>query len=266
MGKAFADRWGVPVRAALRHRAALAYGSDVQDVPWWGVISSAAAPVLLIGGWTVAASLQPHYDPVADTVSALAAQGATDRWVMTLTFVVVGCCYIVTALALRPAGTTGRLILIAGALAGLLVAANPERPADPYPIPHIIAASAGLAGLVTWPAGACRRGSAVPWGLRPAVATTAVAVLFALVLWFGADLVLGAGQVGLAERVAGGAQAVWPLAVVLSCCWPREPAEDKNAVKARAAAAAPRTAPPMACQVVWSRIATRDQPSSPTSR
>ena len=121
----------------------------------------------MIGGWTVAASLQPQYDPVADTVSALAAQGATDRWVMTLTFVLVGCCYIVTALALRPAGATGRLILIAGALAGLLVAANPEHPADPYPIPHIIAASAGLAGLVTWPAGAWRRGSAVPWGFGP---------------------------------------------------------------------------------------------------
>ena len=49
------------------------------------------------------------------------------------------------------------------------------------------------------------------------MAATAVTVLFALVLWFVAELVLGAGQVGLAERVAGGAQAVWPLAVVLSC-------------------------------------------------
>ena len=219
----------------------------------------------MIGGWTLAASLQPQYDPVADTVSALAAPGATDRWVMTLTFLLVAGCYIVTALALRPAGAAGRLILIAGAVAGLLVAANPEHPGDAYPVPHIIAASAGLAGLVTWPAGAWRRGSAVPWGLRPAVAAAAVAVLFALVLWFGAELVLGAVQVGLAERVAGGAQAAWPLAVVLSC---RRPSRRryKNAVKARAAAAAPRTAPPAACQAVWSRTATRDQPSSPTSR
>ncbi len=55
-------------------------------VPWWGVVSSAAAPVLMAGGWTVAASLQPRFDPVAGTVSALAAQGAADRWVMTLMF------------------------------------------------------------------------------------------------------------------------------------------------------------------------------------
>ena len=190
------------------------------------MVSSAATPVLLIGGWTLAAGLQPRFDPVADTVSALAAQGAADRWVMTLTFVVVGGCYIVTALALRPARAAGRLILIAGVLAGMLVAASPERAGDAYPIGHILAASAGLAGLVTWPAGAWRRGPAVPWGLRPPVAATAVVVLLALVAWFGAELILGIGQVGLAERVAGGAQAIWPLAVVLSC---RQAALAKNA-------------------------------------
>ena len=62
----------------------------MQGVPWWGVVSSAAAPVLMVGGWTAAADLQPRFDPVSETVSSLAAPGATDRWVMTLTFVVVG--------------------------------------------------------------------------------------------------------------------------------------------------------------------------------
>ena len=76
----------------------------MRGVPWWGVISSAAALVLMVGGWTVAAGLQPHsFDPVAQTVSALAAPGAADRWVMTLTFLVVGACDFVTGLALgRP--------------------------------------------------------------------------------------------------------------------------------------------------------------------
>ena len=77
----------------------------MRRVPWWGVVSAAAAPVLMVGGWTVAASVQPRFDPVADTVSELAAQGTPDRWVMSVTFVVVGVCYVVTALALRPAGT-----------------------------------------------------------------------------------------------------------------------------------------------------------------
>jgi hypothetical protein len=44
-------------------------------------------------------------------------------------------------------------------------------------------------------------------------------------LWFGAELITGSGQAGLAERAAGAAQALWPLAVVLSCCRPmRSPA------------------------------------------
>jgi len=49
------------------------------------MVSAAVAPVLLISGWTFAAGLQRGtYNAVADTVSALAAEGAADRWVMTL--------------------------------------------------------------------------------------------------------------------------------------------------------------------------------------
>jgi hypothetical membrane protein len=200
------------------------YGGGMRDVPWWGVLSAAAAPVLLVGGFTVAAGLQARFDPVADTVSALAAPGATDRWVMTVTFVVVGVCYVLTGLALRPAGAAGRLILITGSLAGMLVAANPISADDAYPVRHILWASIGLAALTTWPAGAWRRGPAVPWGLRPAVAAAAVTVLLALLAWFAAELVTGSGQVGLAERVTGIAEAVWPLAVVLSCLRPAQAA------------------------------------------
>jgi hypothetical protein len=190
----------------------------VRAVPWWGVASSAAAPVLMTGGWTVAAALQPHsYNPVADTVSALAAVGAPDRWVMTLTFLVVAACDVVTGLALRPARTPGRLILIAGAVAGLLVAANPEQPGTNYPLPHIIFGAAGSLALVAWPAGAWRRGPSVPWGLRPAVSAGVVALLLTLLVWFVAELFTGGAQVGLAERIFGTAQALWPLTVVVSC-------------------------------------------------
>jgi hypothetical protein len=192
----------------------------VRAVPWWGVVSAAAAPVLMAGGWTVAAGLQPHsYSPVADTVSALAAPGAADRWVMTATFLVVSACDVVTALALRPARTQGRLILMVGAVAGLLVAANPEVPGTRFPLPHMICAGAGCAAMVTWPAGAWRRGPSVPWGLRPAVSAVAVAVLVALLAWFAVELITAGGKTGLAERMFGAGQALWPLAVVASCLY-----------------------------------------------
>jgi hypothetical protein len=191
----------------------------VRAVPWWGVVSSAAAPVLMAGGWTVAAGLQPphSYNPIADTVSSLAAVGAHDRWVMTLTFVLVAACDVGTGLALRPARAPGRLILIAGAVAGVFVAANPEQPGTNYPLPHIIFGAAGCAALVAWPAGAWRRGRSAPWGLRPAVSGGAVAVLLVLLAWFGAELITAGGQAGLAERIFGAGQALWPLAVVVSC-------------------------------------------------
>jgi hypothetical membrane protein len=203
----------------------------MRAVPWWGVISSVGAPVVLIGGWTVAAGLQPRYDPVADTVSALAAIGAPDRWVMNLVFLLVGLCYVATALALRPAKTAGRLILIGGAISGMLVAANPEHAGGGFgSVPHLVFASIGLAGLTLWPLAAAQHGAAAPWGLRRAPAAAAVVVQFALLAWFSAELILAAHQVGLAERIMGAAQAAWPLTVVLSCYLPaRAPATARNA-------------------------------------
>ncbi len=74
--------------------------------------------------------------------------------------------------------------------------------------------------MALWPAGAWQRGPSVPWGLRPAVCACAVAVLLALLAWFGAELVTGAGRAGLAERIVGLAQALWLLTAVLSCRFP----------------------------------------------
>jgi len=192
----------------------------MRGVAWWGAISAVAAPVVLIGGWTVAAGLQPRFDPVADTVSDLAAIGATDRWVMNLVFVLVGACYILTALALRSAKTVGRMVLIAGAIAGMLVAANPEHAGGFGSVPHFVFASLGFAGLTLWPVAAAKKGHMAPWGLRRGPAVAAVAVQFALLAWFGTELIMAGAQVGLAERVMGAAQTAWPLAVVLSCYLP----------------------------------------------
>ena len=123
---------GRPARAR-RDAASGTVSSDVPgtpavlSVPWWGMVSAVVAPVLLISGWTFAAGRQRGtYNAVADTVSALAAEGAADRWVMTIAFLLAGAFEVVTGLSLRPAAAAGRLILMAGGVAGLLVAASPE--------------------------------------------------------------------------------------------------------------------------------------------
>jgi len=48
--------------------------------------------------------------------------------VMTLTFLVVGACDVVTGLALRAAALKGRLVLIGAGVAGMLVAARHRPP------------------------------------------------------------------------------------------------------------------------------------------
>jgi len=142
----------------------------VRRVPWWGVVSAAAAPVLLIGGWTVAARLQPgSFNAVADTISALAARGAADRQVMTLALAGTGTCYILTGLALRPAAWPGRLILMGGGAATVLVAANPQPGGGGNSPAHVFWAAAGFVALAAWPlilVLACRRRRAAGVGAK----------------------------------------------------------------------------------------------------
>jgi hypothetical membrane protein len=188
-------------------------------VPWWGRLSSALAPVLLIGGWTLAASLQPGgFDSVTGTISELAGYDATSRWVMTVGIAGTGVCHLVTASALRPAAWVGRTVLAVGGVFTLLVAAFPLPADGGSSAAHSVVAFLAFVLLTAWPAWS-PRGSVrgfVPWGLRRRVALSAFALLTLATLGFFAAVVLGAGPVGLLERIVAGAQALWPLAVVAS--------------------------------------------------
>jgi hypothetical membrane protein len=162
----------------------------------------------------VAAWLQPAgYSSTRQTISELAGHGATDRWLMTVALVGVGLCHLVTAYGLG-AATAGRLVHALGGVATLGVAAF-ALPAVGSSGPHTLAASIAFATLAVWPALGWYRRSPV-WGLRPAVAIPAAALLLALVGWFAATLWGGGEWVGLSERVAAGAQALWPLVITLT--------------------------------------------------
>jgi hypothetical membrane protein len=185
------------------------------STPRWALLSSAAAPVALIGGWTLAAQRQPDgYDSTVATISSLAASGAADRWVMTAALLAVGVCHAVTALGLSRAAPAGRVALGLGGVATMLVAALPLPAVGAAPA-HAAAAGVAFVALAVWPALAWRRRGGGPVALRPVVSLAAALVLLGLVGWFAASLGTG-GRVGLAERVAAGAQACWPLIAALS--------------------------------------------------
>lgn len=169
----------------------------------WTLVSSALAPVALVGAWTIGAARQPAaYDPVRDTISALAAHGAHDPWVMTGGLVVLGGCHVATAAGLVEARPLGRVVLAAGGVTAALVAAFPQ------PSPgHFPAATASFLALALWPAV-----SGLPSRRAGLLATGGLAVLLG---WFSTQL--GDGDLlGLSERVVAGAEALWPLGVVLT--------------------------------------------------
>jgi len=163
------------------------------------------APVALIGGWTVAAALQRGgFDQVTETISALAARDADHREVMTAALAAVGVAHLTTAVALRSAGRPARLLHGVGGAATVLVAVFPLPGGDGHSAAHTTAAAVAFGTLAAWPA-----------LVRRPVDRAAAGVLLGLVGWFAVELIGDGAHVGLSERVAAGAQAIWPLLAVL---------------------------------------------------
>lgn len=201
------DRTGAAPRSAAGARA------PVQP-PTWALVSATIAPVAMIGGWTVAAARQAAaFDPVRDTISALATSAATAGWIMTAGLAVTGVCHVITAAGLRAAAPGGRVLLAVGGVATAAVAALPV---DVAPGAHGAAAGVAFVALSVWPAAAGRPGARGV--LRRRRGTAATTGLVALLVWFvlelqGAPPASGA-LTGLAERALAGAQSLWPLVVV----------------------------------------------------
>ncbi|WP_137990808.1 DUF998 domain-containing protein [Streptomyces vilmorinianum] len=191
----------------------------MRAVPRWALLSSGCAPVVLIGGWSIAAALEgPAYDPVAQTISVLGAYGAAGFWVMTGAFLALGVCHLLTAWGLRPAAFAGRVALGAGGVAAFVVAMLPA-PSSGGSLPHGSVAVVGFALLALWPVlAADRDGGAAPWGLRPVPAVAATTLMSVGAGWFLIEM-HREGAAGVAERLVTCMQSLWPLVVVASCLW-----------------------------------------------
>ena len=101
----------------------------MSTVPRWALLSAGGAPLFLVGGWTLAQSAQSGgFDPVRQTISALAATGTDHRWIMTIGLAGLGLCHLTTALGLVSAAPAGRALL---ALGGLATVARGRVPAAP---------------------------------------------------------------------------------------------------------------------------------------
>jgi hypothetical protein len=174
-------------------------------------------------GWTVAAGLQSRgYDQLTQTVSALAAYGATDRWVMTGALYAAGACYMATALGLRSVAAAGRWTLACGGAASMLVASFPQPAGGAAPGAHVAALVIGSSAMTVWPLFACTRRPGRPWILSPSIGLSVTGLFVALSAWFLVEANTG-GPVGLAERIDGGTESLWPLIVAVGLLYQRPP-------------------------------------------
>ncbi|MEV6107016.1 DUF998 domain-containing protein [Streptomyces sp. NPDC051940] len=185
-------------------------------VPRWALVSSGCAPVFLIGGWAVAAVLEGSaYDPATQTISVLAAYGASGFWVMTGALLALGVCHVLTAWGLRAAAFAGRVALAGGGVAALVVTLFPA-PSSGGSLRHGSVAVVGFTLLAVWPVLSVDRSKAAPWGLRPAPSIVVTAVMAVGAVWFLIESI-GDGVPGVAERALTSVQALWPFVVVASC-------------------------------------------------
>ena len=188
----------------------------------WAIISAGLAPILLTGAYLIADILQPaSYSPVRMTISVMAGQAGTDRWVMTGGIVLVGGCYLVAAAGLTGVRASARALLAVAGLAGIGIAASPEpaRGATPW---HLAWTMLGAVTIAVWPAFAARRASPRPLILSVCGSGAVTAVFVILLGWLLAETRDGS-VLGLAERLTSSIQTCWPFIVALTLRRTRRP-------------------------------------------
>ena len=214
-----------------------------RPVPGWAVATALLTPVVLIGGWLIGDALQPtSYSPMRQTMSVLAGDSGTDRWVMTAALLLVGSCQIATGAGLTAVRLPARILLILTGLSTLGVAANPE-PATGPTLRHLVFAASCVVTTAIWPVLVARRGPAPSWILR-GYGCAAVTVVFAgLSCWVLIAARYGGGDLGMVERPTSAVQGTFPLIVALAL---RQTARDagtraRRALEALAGSLADRT-------------------------
>jgi hypothetical protein len=202
-----------------------------RPVPGWAVVTALLAPAVLVGGWLIAGSLQPaSYSPMRQTISVLAGQSGTDRWVMTSALLLVGGCQIATGAGLTAVRAPARILLILTGLSTLGIAATPE-PAGGPTTRHLAFAVSCVVTTAVWPVLVAGRGAARSWIVSAYGCATVTALFAGLSCWLLIAARDGSGDLGMVERLTSAGQGFFPLVVALAlrqtAGGPRDPAMNR---------------------------------------
>jgi hypothetical protein len=181
----------------------------------WVPVCAGLSPALLTIAWLIGDAVQPtSYSPMRQTVSVLAGDAATDRWIVTGALYGIGVCYLATAAGLRAVTLRARVGLVVAGLAAIGIAASPE-PVSGGRAQHLIFTVIGAVAIAVWPALGAQ--TPTPASILVSARVSAVVSLgFLILLSWTVVETQGGASLGLAERVSSAIQTGWPLAVTLS--------------------------------------------------
>jgi hypothetical membrane protein len=191
----------------------------MQLIGIWALIAATLGPLQNIAGWSISGLLWEGYDPVAKTISDLAADDSPVQLIQSSFFLFGALLTFVGAWNAKALALPGRLALFFAGIAaiGYTVFTTPSQTS--YSDAHRLFATIAFVLFSAWPLLAMRFDKRYHWSLRPIGAISATVVLGLTTLWFLLTwLEPGQPIVGLSERVIAVMQVLW-LSFVIWAQW-----------------------------------------------
>ena len=195
---------------AIRIVSFTQYVLVMQLIGIWAVIAATLGPIQNVLGWGISGALWPGYDPVAKTISDLAADDSPVKWIQSSFFLFGALLTLIGAWSARAFALPGRIALgMAGfAALGYTFYATPSQIS--YSEEHRFYATVAFVLFSAWPVLAMRFDKRYHWALRPVGAIGATVAMGLTTLWFLLTwLEPGQPIVGLSERVIAVMQVLW---------------------------------------------------------
>ena len=191
----------------------------MKKISWPAAVAAIIGPIQSVLGWVISAALWPGYDPIAKTISDLAADDSPVQAIQTSFFVLGGTLSLVAAVYARSLSMPGRVLIFLGGLAtyGFAYFTTPSQ--DGHSDMHRYFAIASFVLFSAWPIFSMRLNKQYPWVLRPSGAIVSTIGFTLISLWFLSTWTNpDATNVGLVERVIATAQTTY-LSLVIWICW-----------------------------------------------
>ena len=187
----------------------------MQLIGIWAVVAATLGPIQNVLGWTISGALLPGYDPIAKTISDLAADDSPVQWIQSSFFIFGSLLTLIGAWHAKAFSIPGRVALAAAGVAGFGYTFFTTPSQDSFSDWHRIFATIAFVLFSAWPLFAMRFDKRYHWSIRPVGAITASLVMGLTTLWFLLTwLEPGQPIVGLSERVIAVMQVLWLSAAI----------------------------------------------------